>query len=208
MDNGSANLGLNFFRSPCEFIAGAATVDSLPPISLPEIAFIGRSNVGKSSLVNALVGQKSLARTSQNPGATQQLNFFSIGERLMFVDMPGYGYAKVSKTQKGIWDHLIRFYLAGRTTLQRTFVLVDARRGLMETDIAFMDMLDETAVNYQIVLTKADNVSQKDISAVLQSTKDALKSHAAAHPVLLVTSSETRLGIDTLQEEILPFVLK
>ena len=204
----NAGLGLNFFKQPCQFIAGAATVESLPPIGLPEIAFVGRSNVGKSSLVNALVGQKALARTSQNPGATQQLNFFEIGTGLTIVDMPGYGYAKVSKTQKGVWDHLIRFYLLGRTTLKRTCVLIDARRGLMDTDHAFMDMLDETAVSYQIVLTKADNVSEKELTAILQSTEKGLKSHVAAHPELLVTSSETKQGIDTLREALLPFVLK
>jgi GTP-binding protein len=200
------DLGLNYFRQPCQFIAGAATIESLPPIGLPEIAFIGRSNVGKSSLVNALVGQKALARTSQNPGATQQLNFFNIGDGLTFVDMPGYGYAKVSKQQKGVWDQLIRHYLMGRTSLQRTFVLIDARRGIMETDNAFMDMLDETAVSYQIVLTKADTVKAKELSSVLQSTQKAIKSHAAAHPEILTTSATSKDGIETLQEAILPFV--
>jgi GTP-binding protein len=200
------NTGINFFRSPCQFIAGAATLESLPPVTLPEIAFIGRSNVGKSSLVNALVGQKALARTSQNPGATKQLNFFTIGEGLIVVDMPGYGFARVSKKQKGEWDHLIRQYLLGRTSLKRACVLIDARRGVMDTDEEFMDMLDETAVSYQIVLTKADAVSNKALNTILQSTEKALKSHVAAHPVLVATSAETKHGIDTLQEQLLPFV--
>ncbi len=201
-------LDRNFFRRPCEFLAGAATIESLPEMTgLPEIAFIGRSNVGKSSLVNALVGQKALARTSQNPGATQQLNFFNIGGELVIVDMPGYGYAKVSKKQKGVWDHLIRFYLMGRVSLKRTFVLIDARRGVMETDHEFMEMLDETAVNYQIVMTKADTVSAKDLTAVLQSTQEAIKSHVAAHPVLITTSAEKKTGLEDLQDELLHFIL-
>lgn len=198
---------LNFFRKPCQFIAGAATIESLPPVSLPEIAFIGRSNVGKSSLVNALVGQKALARTSQNPGATQQLNFFNLGDGLIIVDMPGYGYAKVSKQQKAVWDDLIRAYLLGRTSLKRACVLIDARRGIMDTDHAFMDMLDETAVSYQLVLTKTDTLKPKEINSVLQSTAEAIKSHAAAHPDILITSAQTRQGIDTLQEQLYPFVL-
>lgn len=201
------DAGLNVFRRPCQFIAGAATIESLPPLGLPEVAFIGRSNVGKSSLVNALVGQKALARTSQNPGATQQLNFFGIGGRITFVDMPGYGYAKVSKQQKGIWDQLIRTYLMGRATLQRTFVLIDARRGVMDMDHAFMGMLDETAVSYQLVLTKTDAIPAKALSAMLQSTEKAIKSHAAAHPLVIATSAQTRQGIDTLQEQIFPFLL-
>lgn len=200
------NNGLNFFRSPCQFIAGASTLESLPPVTLPEIAFIGRSNVGKSSLVNALVGQKALARTSQNPGATKQLNFFTIGEGLIIVDMPGYGYAKVSKQQKGEWDHLIRQYLLGRTSLKRACVLIDSRRGIMKPDEEFMDMLDETAVSYQIVLTKADTLPEEALNTVLQSTEKALKSHAAAHPLLVATSAETKHGIDALQEQLLPFV--
>lgn len=201
------NAELNFFRQPCQFIAGAATIEALPPTDRPEVAFIGRSNVGKSSLVNALVGQKALARTSQNPGATQQLNFFHVGAGLTIVDMPGYGYAKVSKKQKAVWDELIRFYLMGRTTLQRTFVLIDSRRGIMENDDAFMDMLDETAVSYQLILTKTDTIKAKELSNILQKTEQGIKSHAAAHPEILVTSAEKKQGIESLQEAILPFVM-
>src|SRR5262245_13219114 len=147
------------FRLPCNFVAGAATVESLPPMTHPEIGLIGRSNVGKSSLVNALVGQNSLARISQNPGATKQLNFFLVGEKLMLVDMPGYGFAKVGQAQLDAWEHLIKSYLTGRANLKRACLLIDARRGVMDKDEAFMRLLDDAAVSFQIVLTKCDALS-------------------------------------------------
>jgi GTP-binding protein len=220
------SIGLNLFSRPCEFIAGAATLESLPVVTHPEIAFIGRSNVGKSSLINALVGQKSLARTSQNPGATQQLNFFLLNASeeqlqiarglgglmpntqtpaLMLVDMPGYGFAKVSKAQKGEWDHLIRHYLCGRPNLKRVFVLIDARRGAMPVDDEFMEMLDEAAVNFQIVLTKTDTISAKELAAAEASVVACAGRHVAAHPEFITTSSLTKQGISALQEIILPF---
>lgn len=195
------------FRQPCRFMAGAASVASLPEFSLPEIAFIGRSNVGKSSLVNALVGQKALAKTSQNPGATKQLNFFQLGDALMLVDMPGYGYAKVSKAQKGEWDVLIKSYLMGRPTLKRACLLIDARRGIMPHDDAFMTTLDDSALSYQIVLTKMDTLGKADAINILQSVENAIKSHAAAHPRIVATSANDKQGIAELQEELVGFAL-
>jgi len=198
---------LSLFRRPCEFMAGAATIESLPPVTHPEIAIIGRSNVGKSSLVNALIGQKALARTSQNPGHTQQLNFFLLGEKLMLVDMPGYGFARVSKQQKGEWDHLIRSYLAGRTSLKRACVLIDCRRGIMKHDDDFMKVLDDSAVNYQIVLTKCDTLGKGELETLLAATREGLKKHVAAHPEIIATSAADKTGIDKLQEQLAPFAI-
>ncbi len=202
------NVAAAFFRKPCRFMAGAATMASLPEFTHPEIAFIGRSNVGKSSLVNALVGQNHLAKTSQNPGHTKQLNFFLLAERLMLVDMPGYGYAKVSKAKKSEWDMLIANYLCGRPTLQRACLLIDARRGIMPHDDEFMSMLDDSAVNYQIILTKMDTLTGKESSEILQTVADALKSHVAAHPRIISTSSKDKRGIEELQNELVAFAAK
>ena len=200
---------LPLFRLPCQFVAGAASIASLPVIKHPEVAFIGRSNVGKSSLVNALVGQKALAKTSQNPGATKQLNFFILGAEtktpLMLVDMPGYGYAKVSKAKKGDWDHLIKSYLCGRPNLKRALVLIDARRGVMQVDHDFMRILDDSAVNFQIVLTKTDTLGQKEFADTLDQTRAATRAHVAAHPDVIHTSSLTKDGIRDLQDQIMPF---
>lgn len=196
---------LPLFHKPCEFTAGAASVDSLPRITHPEIAFIGRSNVGKSSLVNALVGQNALARISQNPGATKQLNFFLLGEKLMLVDMPGYGFAKVSKDKKNDWDHLIRSYLCGRPNLKRALVLIDARRGVMQVDDDFMHILDDSAVNFQIVLTKADALKPAQLADIQAQTLAATRRHVAAHPSILTTSSLTKEGIRDVQDAIIPF---
>jgi len=190
------------FAQPCEFIAGAASVESLPPITQPEIAFMGRSNVGKSSLINALVNQKSLARTSQNPGLTKQLNFFNLCDRLVLVDMPGYGYAKVSKEKKGEWDNLIRRYLVGRPSLKRACLLIDSRRGVMPPDEEFMTLLDETAVSFQIVLTKIDALTGEDLGVLLRSIDKTLASHVAAHPSVITTSSLKKEGMDGLREEL------
>ncbi len=196
---------LPLFLKPCEFMAGAASVESLPRISHAEIAFIGRSNVGKSSLVNALVGQNALARISQNPGATKQLNFFLLGEKLMLVDMPGYGFAKVSKDKKSDWDHLIRSYLCGRPNLKRALVLIDARRGVMQVDDDFMRVLDDSAVNFQIVLTKADAISAAELVEIQAQTVAATRRHVAAHPEIVTTSSLTKMGIRDLQDVLIPF---
>ena len=161
--------------------------------------------MGKSSLINALVGQKALARTSQNPGLTKQLNFFRLGDRLTLVDMPGYGYAKVSKARKGEWDLLIRSYLVGRKTLKRACLLIDARRGVMPPDEEFMGLLDETAVGFQIVLTKIDTLTGKDLSVLLQGIDKTIGSHVAAHPKAILTSSLKKSGMEELQEELAAF---
>jgi GTP-binding protein len=195
------------FSAPCDFIAGAGTVASLPPFTAPEIAFIGRSNVGKSSLVNALVGRNALARVSANPGMTKQLNFYELGRHLILVDMPGYGYAKVSKTKKSEWDELIRSYLLGRPTLKRACLLIDARRGIMEKDDEFMTMLDDSAVNYQVVLTKIDALTAGDLGVLLESVKRTVAGHVAAHPHIIATSSLRKEGIHELQEQLLPFAI-
>ncbi|MDX1974089.1 MAG: ribosome biogenesis GTP-binding protein YihA/YsxC [Rickettsiales bacterium] len=196
----------NFFKRPCEFIAGAATIESLPEMTHPEFAFVGRSNVGKSSLLNALVGQKHLVRTSQSPGHTKQLNFFLLAEKMMLVDMPGYGYAKVGKQQLRDWDQLIKRYLMGRANLKRTYVLIDARRGIMESDEDFMTVLDNAAVNYQLLLTKCDSVKEADINSILQSSVKIIKSHPAAHPDIIATSSEDGRGIETLQAYLMELI--
>lgn len=193
------------FKQPCEFIAGAATLESLPVATHPEIAFAGRSNVGKSSLVNALTGRRTLARTSQNPGATKQLNFFLLAGKLMLVDMPGYGYAKVSKHQKGEWDQLIRRYLMGRPSLKRVCLLIDGRRGVMDVDEAHMTLLDDTAVTYFMVATKVDALKASERKTLEANLKSAISKHVAAYPEPFYTSSESKEGIEALQEALAPF---
>lgn len=193
--NGDTSL----FSVPCRFVAGAADTASLPPMTHPEVALVGRSNVGKSSLMNALVGKPALARTSQHPGHTRQLNFFLLGERLMLVDMPGYGFARVSKQTRAAWDHLIHTYLCGRQNLKRVFLLVDARRGVMPPDEAFMEMLDEAAVSYQLVLTKCDAVSKAVEAAAHRDLQEVARRHAAAYPETLSTSALRKEGIRDLQ---------
>lgn len=193
------------FKKPCEFIAGAATLDSLPEFTHPEIAFAGRSNVGKSSLVNALVGHKALARTSQNPGATKQLNFFLLGETLMLVDMPGYGYAKVSKGQKGQWDKLIRRYLAGRPNLKRVCLLIDARRGVMDVDREHMQILNEAAVTFVVVATKVDAIKASERKALEADIQKAIAGQVAAYPQAFYTSAESKEGLEALQEYLAEF---
>ncbi len=191
------------FAGPCDFVAGAATLDRLPDFSAPEIAFAGRSNVGKSSLINAVTGRSALARTSNTPGRTQQLNFFDLGSRLTLVDMPGYGYAKVSKEQKASWDHLIREYLRGRPTLRCVFILIDSRRGIKESDEEIMDMLDESAVSYRVILTKADEESPAHIAKISDDILAALRKRPAAFNAVLATSSEKGTGIAALRAAIL-----
>jgi GTP-binding protein len=174
---------------------GVASLAGLPPDGLPEIAFAGRSNVGKSSLVNALTGRKTLARTSNSPGRTQQINFFNLGDRLMLVDLPGYGYARAAKTDVYAWTSLVRDYLRGRVGLRRICLLIDSRHGLKANDAEIMDMLDKAAVPYQVVLTKTDKVKSVALSACIADITAKLKKRAAAIPEILVTSSRTGNGV-------------
>lgn len=189
------------FAGNCDFMRGIITLDQLPGDDMPEMAFAGRSNVGKSSLLNALTNRKDLARTSNTPGRTQQLNFFDLGGHVTLVDMPGYGYAKVSKSTRSEWDSLIFDYLRGRPNLRCVFVLIDARHGVKESDEHLMTMLDQAAVPYRIVLTKADK------GKALEDTKAdiaaKLKKHAAAWPEVIATSSWKNQGFEELRATII-----
>lgn len=191
--------GRLLFARDCDFTWGAAASEGLPDAVLPEIAFAGRSNVGKSSLVNALTGRKTLARTSNTPGRTQQLNFFDLGGRLVLVDMPGYGYAKESKEKVAAWTEMVRRFLRGRVTLRRALVLIDSRHGLKPNDTEILKLLDGSAVPFQVVLTKADKLKPGPLAAVVAQMEGALKRHPAAFPEVHATSSETGLGIPELR---------
>ena len=191
------------FAGPCDFFWGAAAQDSLPPIShLPEIAFAGRSNVGKSSLVNALTGRRTLARVSASPGRTRQINFFDLAKTLCLVDLPGYGFAQVSKTMKQDWQGLASAYLRGRPTLKRVYLLIDARHGVKDSDRETMKNLDKAAVSYRILLTKSDQLKPADIAKAIAAAETVARQHGAAHPEVLATSSETGFGIPELRVEV------
>jgi GTP-binding protein len=194
--------GRLFFAKPWKFVMGVAKPDGLPPAEGVEVAFAGRSNVGKSSLLNALVGQKALARTSNTPGRTREVNFFGADTRLSLVDMPGYGYARAEKKLADSWSRLVFAYLRGRPNLRRAYVLIDARRGLMANDREVLDLLDKTAVSYQLVLTKADKLRKGEAATVAAATEAAIKKRPAAYPTVIVTSAEAGEGIDLLRAEI------
>lgn len=199
--------GRKLFAGPCDFIFASAKVGDLPPLGPPEIAFAGRSNVGKSSLLNALTNRKTLARVSHTPGRTQQLNFFALGgepgsERLRLVDMPGYGYAAVGKEKIANWTSVMRDYLRGRSTLARVFVLIDGRRGVKPVDGEMFDLLDQSAVSYQIVLTKHDELKVSERAGVVAATAEALSKRPAAYPEIIFTSSHSGEGIPALREAV------
>ncbi len=190
------------FAQECVFVSGAANYDGVPDADLPEIAFVGRSNVGKSSLINALTGRKTLARTSNTPGRTQQINFFRLQDALMLADLPGYGYAKASKTEIRRWTGLIFDYLRGRPSLRRVCLLIDARHGLKDKDIDLMKDLDDAAVSYQIVLTNCDKVKPGALARLTDATANRIARHVAAHPTIIQTSSVKNDGIETLRAEL------
>ena len=187
--------GRLLFAQECRFIMSVARLEDLPPDDLPEVAFAGRSNVGKSSLVNALTGRRTLARTSNTPGRTQQLNFFDLGGRLTLVDLPGYGYAKASRSEVDKWVELIRLYLRGRVGLRRLCLLIDARHGIKPSDREMMDLLEDAAVVYQIVLTKADKVKATGLEACRKSVAEEIRRRAAANPAVIATSARKGDGI-------------
>ena len=196
------------FSGPISFLKSAPKLEFLPEPTVPEIAFAGRSNVGKSSLINALVNRNNLARASNTPGRTQELNFFDVGDPAVFriVDMPGYGYAKAPVKTVQQWRYLINDYLRGRVVLKRVFVLIDSRHGIKEVDHDIMSMLDKAAISYRIVLTKTDKIKASDLADVETDTMTKLRKHVAAYPDLSVTSAEERGGIEELRAAVLEAV--
>ena len=187
------------FAGLCDFVWGTSTIDSLPQQTLPEVAFVGRSNAGKSSLINALTGRKTLARVSRTPGRTREINFFKLGGRLMLVDLPGYGYAKASKSLAAEWQCLIFAYLRGRANLRRLVLLMDGRRGATEIDRAVMDLLDATAVSYCLTLTKIDKLAPPAHVGALANAETQARLHTAAYPEVFATSARNGEGLDALK---------
>jgi GTP-binding protein len=202
-DDDTLEAGRVLFAREASFVMGAASIDGLPDGDLPEVAFAGRSNVGKSSLINALVGMKHLARASNEPGRTREVNFFLLDAKLRLVDLPGYGWAKASKTTVKQFQNLGRDYLRGRANLKRAYLLIDARHGLKEVDKEPMDAFDRAAVSYQIILTKADKLKPAEVEAVRAKTEAAIAKRPAAFPRVLATSSEKGAGIPELRAEIM-----
>ena len=194
-----AEAGRLLFAGPIEFRLSVAQLSQLPPADRVEICFAGRSNVGKSSLINALTGRKALARASRTPGRTQQLNFFEVGERMFLVDLPGYGFAEAPVKVVEAWQRLLRDYLAGRSNLRRVFLLIDSRRGVKANDHEIMDLLDRSAVGFQVVLTKADKLKGGALARATEAAAEAMSRHPTAYPEILTTSSETGAGLDRLR---------
>ena len=199
--------GRKLFSSSCDFVLGVADLKQLPGDGcFDEISFAGRSNVGKSSLINALTGRKTLAKTSNTPGRTQQLNYFNLSNKIYMVDMPGYGFAQAPESLVKKWQKMIFTYLQGRANLKRVFLLIDSRHGIKKVDLEIMEMLDKAAVNYQIVLTKSDKISAVELDKVIKSTEKVLEEHPAAYVTVMVTSSEKKVGIENLRAEIAKLV--
>ena len=194
--------GRLLFAREVTFMLSVVKLSSLPPPNMPEVCFAGRSNVGKSSLINALTNRKGLARASNTPGRTRELNYFNVDDQIRVVDLPGYGYARASKVDIANWTELTRAFLRGRTPLRRVFVLIDSRHGLKESDFEIMSMLDEAAVTYQLVLTKVDKLKKADLAKVYAKTIAAIKKRPAAFPNLISTSSAKKTGLDELRAEI------
>ena len=198
-DAAALEKGRLLFAGETEFLKGVVAMDGMPPDDRLEVCFAGRSNVGKSTLINALTGRKALARASNTPGRTQEINFFTCADSHYLVDLPGYGFAKAPVKTVEKWQRLLKAYLSGRATLRRAFVLIDSRHGVKEVDEEIMTLLDKSAVTFQVVLTKADKVKEKDRKKVLEQVRTALSKHPAAFPEIVLTSSEKGQGIDTLR---------
>jgi len=198
-DDTAREAGRKLFAGRTEFLKGVVALEGLPPPDRIEVCFAGRSNVGKSTLINALTGRKALARASNTPGRTQEINFFTLGDSHYIVDLPGYGFANAPKPVVEGWQRLLKAYLSGRSTLRRAFVLIDTRHGVKHVDEEIMELLDTAAVTFQIVLTKADKVKAAQRDAVLEQVRGAARRHPAAYPELVLTSSEKAEGIDALR---------
>lgn len=190
------------FAGSCDFVLGVAKLEQLPLTEMPEVAFAGRSNVGKSSLINAITGKKGLAKTSNTPGRTQQLNYFNLGGKIHLVDLPGYGYAEAPESTVKQWQKVIFAYLQGRVNLKRVFLLIDSRHGFKKVDREVMEMLDKAAVTYQIILTKTDKISSAALAKLVGEIETEIAKHAAAYTKVLSTSSEKKQGLNQLRAEI------